>query len=80
MWTRSRTIMVAVAAVALAALVAGALLTLRGGRAAMTSAGPSPARSARQLRSPFTGEPVPALNRVLAVRGEHRIGHGAGAA
>jgi hypothetical protein len=69
MWTRSRTIMVAVAAVALAALVAGALLALRGGRrAAMTSAGPSPTRSARQLRSPFTGEPVPALNRVLAVK------------
>ncbi len=69
MWTRSRTITVAMAAVALAALVAGALLALRGGhRAAMTSAGPSPTRSAPQLRSPFTGEPVPALNRVLAVK------------
>jgi DUF3048 family protein len=69
MWTRSRTIMAAVAAVALAALVAGALLLLRGGhRAAMTSAGPSATRSAPPLRSPFTGEPVPALNRVLAVK------------
>jgi hypothetical protein len=67
MWTRSRAVIAAVAAVALAALVIGTLLVLRSGhRAALTSAGPSP--STRQLLSPFTGEPVPALNRVLAVK------------
>jgi hypothetical protein len=67
-WTRSRAILVALAVAVLTALVTGALLVLNGGhRGAMTSAGPSPTPT-RQLLSPFTGEPVPVLNRVLAVK------------
>jgi hypothetical protein len=64
----------AVIAVAAVAIVAGgvttALLALRGGgQAHWSPTGPSPAPSpASPLRSPFTGEPVPAVNRVLAVK------------
>jgi hypothetical protein len=29
---------------------------------------PAPSRTSQQLRSPFTGEPVPSLSRVLAVK------------
>jgi hypothetical protein len=54
------------AVVILAGLVAGALLALRGG-GRVTVAQPSPSPTV-QLRSPFTGEPVPALRRVLAVK------------
>ena len=56
------------AVLVLAALVSGALLALRGsgGQVRIASATHSPA--ARQLVSPFTGEPVPSLNRVLAVK------------
>src|SRR6516162_8568377 len=67
-WTRHK-VVISVASVAiLAALVAGLLLALRGGGTAkLASATPSPSPS-QQLRSPFTGEPVPSLNRVLAVK------------
>jgi len=65
-WARSKSVIVAAAVVVLAGLVAGALLALRGSREAKkASATPTPAA---QLRSPFTGEPVPTLNRVLAVK------------
>jgi hypothetical protein len=65
-WARSKSVIVVVAVVVLAGLVAGALLALRGDREAKkASATPAPAA---QLRSPFTGEPVPSLNRVLAVK------------
>jgi hypothetical protein len=65
-WARSKSVIVVVAVVVLAGLVAGALLALRGDREAKkASAIPAPAA---QLRSPFTGEPVPSLNRVLAVK------------
>jgi hypothetical protein len=54
--------------VALAGLVAGGLLALRGGeRATVAQPRHSPTPTV-ELRSPFTGEPVPALNRVLAVK------------
>ena len=56
------------AVVILAGLVAGALLALRGGgRVTVAQPSPSPSRTV-QPRSPFTGEPVPSLNRVLAVK------------
>ena len=69
-WTRHKVIISVAAVVILAALVAGVLLALRGGGTAkLASATPSPSPTHRQqLRSPFTGEPVPALNRVLAVK------------
>jgi len=47
--------------------VAGVLLALRGGgKANLAAATPTP--TAVELRSPFTGEPVRSLNRVLAVK------------
>jgi hypothetical protein len=55
-----RKAVIAVAAVVVLAGFVGALLAACGHASA-----PSPAR---QLRSPFTGEPVPSLNRVLAVK------------
>jgi Protein of unknown function (DUF3048) N-terminal domain/Protein of unknown function (DUF3048) C-terminal domain len=65
-WTRRKAAVAAVAVVVLAGLVAGALLAFRGGgHARKTSVTPSPTA---QLRSPFTGEPVSSLNRVLAVK------------
>jgi Protein of unknown function (DUF3048) N-terminal domain/Protein of unknown function (DUF3048) C-terminal domain len=66
-WTRRKTAIAVAAVVVLAGLVAGALLLLRGGQAPVAS-GHSPAARAVQLRSPFTGEPVRSLNRVLAVK------------
>jgi hypothetical protein len=66
MWTRRKTAIVVTAVVVLAGLVTGALLALRGGgHARNVSVTPSPTT---QLRSPFTGEPVSSLNRVLAVK------------
>jgi hypothetical protein len=65
MWTRRKAVITATAGAVLAGLVATALLVVfSGGQAKMTAA-PS---HASPLRSPFTGEPVPALNRVLAVK------------
>jgi len=68
-WTRHKAVVIAVAAVVmLAGLVTGLLLALRGdGKTTMASATPSPTPTV-QLRSPFTGEPVRSLNRVLAVK------------
>ena len=63
-WTEHKRVIGAVAVVALAGLVTGGFLALRGGERA-TVAQPSPTV---QLRSPFTGEPVPSLNRVLAAK------------
>jgi hypothetical protein len=67
-WTRHKAVIAVAAVVALAGLVAGVLLALRGGGKAKLAAAPSPAYTAPPLRSPFTGEPVRSLNRVLAVK------------
>jgi len=65
-WARHKSVMIAAAVVVLAGLVAGALLALRGGgQARRVSATSAPSQ---QLRSPFTGELVRSLNRVLAVK------------
>src|SRR5215831_6540107 len=65
-WTQRKAVIGAAAVVTLAGLVTGALLALRGGgRVTAAQPGPSPIT---QLRSPFTGEPVGALNRVLTVK------------
>jgi hypothetical protein len=65
---RHKTLIAAAAAVLLVALVAGSFIALRRDRP-VTGAAPSPSPPATaQLRSPFTGEPVPSLNRVLAVK------------
>jgi hypothetical protein len=67
-WTQHKAVIGAAAVVTLAGLVAGALLALRGG-GRVTAAQPAPSPSpVTQLRSPFTGEPVRALNRVLTVK------------
>ena len=65
MWTRHKAIITVAAVVILAGLVTGALLAFRGGGQAKPASAPS---HSQQLRSPFTGEPVPSLNRVLAVK------------
>ena len=65
-WVRHKSIIIVAAVVVLAGLVAGALLALRGGGQARRVAATPP--HSQQLRSPFTGEPVPSLNRVLAVK------------
>jgi Protein of unknown function (DUF3048) N-terminal domain/Protein of unknown function (DUF3048) C-terminal domain len=63
MRTRRKIIIAVAAVVAVAGLVAGLLVALQTNqRVRMASAPPT------QLRSPFTGEPVNALNRVLAVK------------
>ena len=67
-WTRHKAVISVLAVLVLAALVAGAVLALRdGGRARIASATHPPVPP-RQLLSPFTGEPVRSLNRVLAVK------------
>ncbi len=65
-WTRRKAV-VGAAVVVLAGLVAGALLALHSRPATKVSAAPPP-HASRQLLSPFTGEPVPSLSRVLAVK------------
>jgi hypothetical protein len=65
MWARHKAIIMMAAVVVLAGLVAGALLALRGGGQARRVA---MAPHSVPLVSPFTGEPVPSLNRVLAVK------------
>jgi hypothetical protein len=65
-WTRQRITLTVAAAIVLTNLVVGALLVLgSGGAVRQTAATPAPSP---QLRSPFTGKPVPSLNRVLAVK------------
>ncbi|HEY1320053.1 MAG TPA: DUF3048 domain-containing protein [Streptosporangiaceae bacterium] len=67
MWARHKTLIAVAAAVLLAGLVTGSYFALRHDRRA--GAAPSPSASlTAQLRSPFTGEPVHSLNRVLAVK------------
>jgi len=73
MWTRHKAVIAVAALVILAGGVTGTLLALRGGQAERPRATPSPSPSpspshAPPLRSPFTGERVPSLNRVLAVK------------
>jgi Protein of unknown function (DUF3048) N-terminal domain/Protein of unknown function (DUF3048) C-terminal domain len=71
-WARYKIVIAVAAVVVLAGLVAGALLALRGGPAKTVSAAPTPtpapAHVSGRLRSPFTGEPVAWLGRVLAVK------------
>ena len=62
MWARHKSVIIVAAVVVLAGLVAGALVVLSSGGQAGKAAAPA------QLRSPFTGEPVASLNRVLAVK------------
>jgi DUF3048 family protein len=59
-WIRPKAVITVTAVVVLAGFV-GALLAACGHA-------PAPSHARQQLRSPFTGEPVPALNRVLAVK------------
>jgi Protein of unknown function (DUF3048) N-terminal domain/Protein of unknown function (DUF3048) C-terminal domain len=66
MWTRHKAVITVAAAVILAGLVTGALLAFRGGGQAKRASATPP--HSQQLRSPFTGELVPSLNRVLAVK------------
>ena len=63
-WAEHKWVIGAAAVIILAGLVTGGLLVLRGGERATVAQHPPPA----QLRSPFTGEPVTSLNRVLAVK------------
>jgi hypothetical protein len=68
-WTRHKAVIAVAAVVVLAGLVAALLLALHGsGKARLASGAPSPSPAAQQLRSPFTGEQVRSLNRVLAVK------------
>src|SRR5215469_15283441 len=64
-WARHKTVIAAAAVVLLVVVVTGALLAHRDGRQARRAAA---VPHASQLRSPFTGEPVLSLNRVLAVK------------
>jgi Protein of unknown function (DUF3048) N-terminal domain/Protein of unknown function (DUF3048) C-terminal domain len=66
-WTRHKAVVLVAAVVVLAGLVAGALFALRGGGHASRVA-ETPTHPSGQLLSPFTGEPVPSLSRVLAVK------------
>jgi hypothetical protein len=66
-WTRHKAVIAVAAVVALAGLVTGLLLALRGGEKAKPAAA-TPSPTAPPLVSPFTGEPVASLNRVLAVK------------
>ncbi len=66
---RHKTLIAVAAAVLLVGVVSGSYIALRHDRQVTGAAAPSPSPSAAaQLRSPFTGEPVPSLNRVLAVK------------
>jgi hypothetical protein len=66
---RHKTLIAVAAAVLLAGVVSGSYIALRHDRQVTGPAALSPSPSAAaQLRSPFTGEPVPSLNRVLAVK------------
>ena len=66
-WARHKAIITVTAVVVLAGLVIGALLAVRGG-GQVERASAAPPHTSQQLRSPFTGEPVTTLNRVLAVK------------
>jgi hypothetical protein len=69
MWARHKTLIAVAAAVLLTGLAAGSFIALRHGGQERGAAAPSSSPSAAvQLRSPFTGEPVSSLHRVLAVK------------
>jgi hypothetical protein len=61
LWTRHKAVITVAAVVVFAGLVSALL-------AACGQAKQAPPSPSQQLRSPFTGEPVPSLNRVLAVK------------
>jgi len=66
-WSRHKAVIIASAAVVIVAgLVAGLVLAARGGGQAKRESSTRPAVS--RFLSPFTGEPVTSLNRVLAVK------------
>ena len=66
-WIRNKAVIAVAAVVVLAGVVIGLLLAFRGGEQANpVAATPSP--TVKPLLSPFTGEPVSSLNRVLAVK------------
>lgn len=66
MWSRHKIAISVAAVVIVAGLVTGLLLAFGGGRQAETTS--APRSPAPQLRSPFTGEPVRSLRRVLTVK------------
>jgi hypothetical protein len=65
-WTRRKVVIAVAAVVVLAGLVSGLLVAFSGGQPGTAS--PTPLSSPQKVRSPFTWEPVRALNRVLAVK------------
>jgi len=66
-WIRNKAVIAVAAVAVLAGLVTAALLAFRGGGPA-NPAPATPSPTTRPLLSPFTGEPVPSLNRVLTVK------------
>src|SRR5262245_45110297 len=62
MWSRHKIVISVAAVVIVAGLVTGLLLAFGGGKQA------EPTSATPRLRSPFTGEPVRSLSRVLAVK------------
>ncbi|HUZ26933.1 MAG TPA: DUF3048 domain-containing protein [Streptosporangiaceae bacterium] len=66
MWTRRKTVAAASAAVAVAAVTTSLILISGGGQG--PPARPAHSSSPARLMSPFTGEPVTALRRILAVK------------
>jgi hypothetical protein len=68
-WYRRKAVIAAAGATAAAGLTAGGLVAFTGAPAHhQASPSPSPSRSQAALTSPFTGEPVKALRRVLIVK------------
>src|SRR5450755_5072366 len=68
MWSRRKTVAAASAAVAVAGVTTGLILVSGSGQGTPAKPAHSASASPAQLLSPFTGEPVTALRRVLAVK------------
>ena len=68
MWTRHKTTVAAAALVTLAGLATSVPLALSGCARTAPPRAAAASHASGQLRSPFTGEPVHSLNRVLAVK------------
>jgi hypothetical protein len=68
MWSRRKTVAAASAAVAVAGVTTGLILVSGSGQGTPAKPAHSATASPAQLLSPFTGEPVTALRRVLAVK------------
>jgi len=66
-WSRRKIVITVATVVVLAGLAAVALLAPRGSQPS-EKASAAPSHTPQQLRSPFTGEPVSSLGRVLAVK------------